>query len=125
MYNDMCPLEIASYTIISFQNSSVLCVYSFLPSLNRSNHSSFDSLLQFCLFQTVVLETIQCVALSDWLLSLSNTHLSFSVSFACLDSSFLLFLFSFDICIFKMIKEYLFLPQSSFYFCLLMFFSII
>lgn len=118
--------EIASYTIISFQNSSVLCVYSFLPSLNRSNHSSFYSLLQFCLFQTVVFETIQCVALSDWPVFLSNAHLRFLCVFACLDSSFLfLFLFSFDICIFKMIKEYLFFTSKQFIFLLTYVFSII
>ena len=49
------------------------------------------SSLQSCLFQNVIAGSIQCVAFSDCLLSLRNTHLRFLHVFSRLDSSFFFF----------------------------------
>ena len=71
-----------------------MCVLSLPPSLTPAPWqqliffmSPVLPFLEYC-----IIGILQYVAFSDWLLSLSNMHLSFFHVFSWLDSSFLFFL---------------------------------
>ena len=72
----------------SFITLVILCA---LPILSSSPRTTLISLLSLCpriYIYINVLEIIQHVAFSDWLLSLRNMHLSFLYIFSWFDSSF-------------------------------------
>ena len=88
------------YNTVCFQCSKTpLC-----PTCSPLQPSSLASLIfllspQFCLFQSChVIGIIQYVIFSDWLLSVSNMHLSFLHIFSGLTSSF--FFFCLFVCFF-------------------------
>lgn len=84
----MARIQLCSIIQRIFTALKFLCAPSVLASLPSAPDPSIAS-IGFPLLECHIVEVMRCVACSDWLLSLSNTHFSFLHAFSWLDSSFL------------------------------------
>ena len=109
-YSPRCTLRFTLRVVhsVGFDKCLMSCIYHYsftqdsFTALKKSHFPSVHlSLLppnSWCFTVSIVLplpechivEIVQCVAFSDWLLSLSNMHVSFLLVFYWLDSSFYL-----------------------------------
>ena len=77
-----------SYRVFSLLQKSVLCLFSFPICQPLATTDLSTVSIVFPVSECHVVGIIQYVAFSDWLLSLSNMHLSFLHVLSWVDSSF-------------------------------------
>ena len=89
LHNDMYPTLQCHTEYFHYPKHPLYSIYSSLHPISTSCHQRFPVFIVLPFPTCHIIGIIGYAAFSDWLLSLSNMHLSFLHVFSWLDSSFL------------------------------------